>query len=117
MFVTGRVADVRPYVAHASVIVCPLRIARGIQNKVLEGMAMGRPVIASPGAFEGVRAEAGRELLVADGADAFARCVCAVLDGAHADLGAAARAAMVRGYAWPAVLEKLDGYLDGAGPL
>ncbi len=109
--VTGRVDDVRPYVAHASVIVCPLRIARGIQNKVLEGMAMGRPVVASPGAFEGVRAQAGTELLVADGADAFVRCIAEVLDGAHPALGAAARAAMERGYAWPAVLAKLDACL------
>ena len=111
--VTGRVEDVRPYVAHASVIVCPLRIARGIQNKVLEGMAMGRPVIASPAAFEGVRAVAGVELLVADGADGFAAGICAVLDGAHAGLGIAARAAMERGYAWRTVLGKLDGYLGG----
>ncbi len=111
VFVTGRVDDVRPYVAHASVIVCPLRIARGIQNKVLEGMAMGRPVVASPGAFEGVRAQAGTDLLVADGAEAFVRCICEVLDGAHPALGEAARAAMERGYAWPAVLGKLDSYL------
>ena len=112
--VTGRVEDVRPYVAHASVIVCPLRIARGIQNKVLEGMAMGRPVVASPGAFEGVRAQAGAELLVADGAAAFVQCVCAVLDGAHPGLGAAARSAMELGYAWGGVLSGLEGYLRGA---
>ncbi len=47
--VTGRVPDVRPFVAHADACVAPLRIARGIQNKVLEAMAMGRPVVASPG--------------------------------------------------------------------
>ena len=111
VFVTGRVEDVRPYVAHASVIVCPLRIARGIQNKVLEGLGMGRPVMASPGAYEGVRAQPGTELLVADGAAAFVRCIGEVLDGAHPALGAAARAAMERGYAWPAVLGKLDSYL------
>jgi sugar transferase (PEP-CTERM/EpsH1 system associated) len=109
--VTGRVEDVRPYVAHASVIVCPLRIARGIQNKVLEGMAMGRPVVASPPAFEGVRAQAGTELLVADGAGAFVNQICEVLDGKHPTLGAAARASMERGYAWDAVLGKLDTYL------
>ncbi len=110
--VTGRVEDVRPYVAHASVIVCPLRIARGIQNKVLEGMAMGRPVVASPAAFEGVRAQAGTELLVADGADAFVARVCEVLEGAHMGLGVAARAAMERGYAWGAVLGRLGEYLE-----
>jgi sugar transferase (PEP-CTERM/EpsH1 system associated) len=112
--VTGRVEDVRPYVAHAAAIVCPLRIARGIQNKVLEGMAMGKPVIASPGAYEGVRAVAGRDLLVADGVDAFVTIISQVLQGAHPTLGAAARAAMEHGYAWPAVLAKLDGYLDSS---
>ena len=109
--VTGRVDDVRPYVAHASVVVCPLRIARGIQNKVLEGMAMGRPVVASPAAFEGVRAQAGTDLLVADGAAAFVARICEVLDGAHPGLGAAGRAAMEQGYAWAAVLGQLDSLL------
>jgi sugar transferase (PEP-CTERM/EpsH1 system associated) len=110
--VTGRVEDVRPYVAHATAIVCPLRIARGIQNKVLEGMAMGKPVIASPAAFEGVRAEAGLALLVADGVADFAEKIAEVLDGRHPEIGAKARAAMERGYAWSAVLGKLDTYLS-----
>jgi len=109
--VTGRVDDVRPYVANAAVIVCPLRIARGIQNKVLEGMASGKAVVASPAAFEGVRAVAGRDLLVADGAEAFAATITGVLSGAYPGLGEAARAAMVAGYAWSAVLSGLDGYL------
>ncbi len=110
--VTGRVEDVRPYVAHAAAIVCPLRIARGIQNKVLEGMAMGKAVIASPAAFEGVRARAGRDLLVAEGAEGFSDTIAAVLRGAHPGLGAAARAAMESGYAWQSVLARLDGFLD-----
>jgi sugar transferase (PEP-CTERM/EpsH1 system associated) len=112
--VTGRVEDVRPYVAHAAAIVCPLRIARGIQNKVLEGMAMGKPVIASPAAYEGVRAQAGIDLLVADGAGAFVDAVCAVLDGRHPELGHAARRSMEQGYAWSSVLAPLAGYLDAA---
>jgi sugar transferase (PEP-CTERM/EpsH1 system associated) len=109
--VTGRVADTRPYVAHASACVCPLRIARGIQNKLLEGMAMGRPVIATPAAFEGVRAQAGRDLLVSDGADAFRAAIDAVLRGAHADMALQARRAMEVGYAWPRVLQRLDRHL------
>ncbi len=109
--VTGRVADVRPYLAHADVSVSPLRIARGIQNKVLEAMAAGRPVVASPGAFEGIRAQPGRDLLVADGAAAIAEIVGAVLSGAHPGLGAAGRAAVEAGYAWPAVLGRLDALL------
>ena len=110
--VTGRVPDVRPYVAHAAVSVAPLRLARGIQNKVLEAMALGRPVVASPQAFEGVRAEAGRDLLVGDGAAAIARLVAEVLDGAHPELGAAGRRAVEQGYTWSASLARLDGFLD-----
>jgi sugar transferase (PEP-CTERM/EpsH1 system associated) len=111
--VTGRVPDVRPYVAHAAVSVAPLRLARGIQNKVLEAMALGRPVVASPQAFEGVRAVAGRDLLVGDGA-ALARLVGEVLDGTHPLLGTNARRAVERGYAWSGVLAKLDRLLDNA---
>ncbi len=110
--VTGRVEDVRPYVAHASSIVCPLRLARGIQNKVLEGMAMGRPVVASPAAFEGVRAEPGRDLLVADGVPAWVEALSDVLEGRRADLGGAARLAMERFYGWGAVLSVLDSVVD-----
>ncbi len=109
--VTGRVPDVRPYVAHADVSVSPLRMARGVQNKVLEAMAMGRPVVASPQAFEGVRAVAGRDLLVADGAEETARTVLDVVDGRHPMLGASGRQAVERGYAWSGILQKLDTYL------
>ena len=109
--VTGRVADVRPYVAHADAVVAPLRVARGIQNKVLEAMAMGRKVVASAEAFEGVRARPGRDLLVADGAAATAAALREVLDGLHPDLGANARRAVERHYAWPAQLARLDALL------
>ena len=109
--VTGRVPDTRPFIAHADACVVPLRIARGIQNKVLEAMAMGRPVVASPQAFEGVRAIAGQDLLVADGATATADRIAEVLDGVHPGLGDAARAAMVRGYAWSTTLGRLDAIL------
>jgi sugar transferase (PEP-CTERM/EpsH1 system associated) len=110
--VTGRVDDVRPYVAHADVSVCPLRIARGIQNKVLEAMALARPVVASPQAYEGVRAIGGTDLLVADGPQAIAKTVAAVLDGKHPGLGRSARAAMERSYAWSGVLSRLDRVLE-----
>ena len=59
VLVTGAVADMRTWLAAADVVVAPLRIARGIQNKVLEAMAMARPVVASPAAFEGHRGRAG----------------------------------------------------------
>ena len=110
--VTGRVPDVRPWIAHAAVAAAPLRIARGIQNKVLEAMAMGRPVVATPQAFEGVAAMPGRDLLVADGPEAMAEAIGAVLDGRHPALPRAARAAMQAGYAWDAALRRLDDLLD-----
>ncbi len=114
--ITGRVPDVRPYVAHADVCVAPLRIARGIQNKVLEAMAMARPAVASPQAFEGVCATPGEHLLVADGSDDMALAINAVLDGKHQGLGQAAREAVERRYAWSATLARLDAILDAVQP-
>jgi sugar transferase (PEP-CTERM/EpsH1 system associated) len=106
--VTGRVPDVRPYIAHATVVVAPLHIARGVQNKVLEAMAMGKPVVASPASIEGLRAVPGRDLLVAEGALETAQSVLEVLQGRHPNLGAAARQTVENGYRWPATLAKLD---------
>lgn len=112
VFVTGRVPDTRPYIAHAAAAVAPLQIARGIQNKVLESMALARPVVASPAAFEGVRAQPGRDLLVADGAEAWAATLRAVLLGHHPGIGAAGRVAVQRGHDWAATLRRLDPLLE-----
>lgn len=109
--VTGTVPDVRPYLAHAAVAVAPLLLARGIQNKVLEAMAMARPVVATPEAFEGISATPGRDLLVAAGAEAFAAAVLAVLEGGHSGMGQAARAAVLAGHDWAATLAPLDAML------
>jgi sugar transferase (PEP-CTERM/EpsH1 system associated) len=65
IIVTGRVDDVRPYVAHAKLAVAPLRIARGIQNKVLEAMAMGKPIIATTAAMEGIPYHESLDIFVA----------------------------------------------------
>ncbi len=117
VMVTGWVEDVRAYVAHAAAVVAPLRIARGIQNKVLEGMALGRPVVTTRQAYEGVRAEAGRDLLVAaDGAPGFADCVGAILDGQHPYLGAAGRRAVEANYTWASRMALLDRLLDALPP-
>ena len=112
--VVGAVADIRPYIAHASVAVAPLGIARGIQNKVLEAMALARPVVASSSAFEGVHAVPGRDLLVGDGVAQTFDLVSAVLRGEHSGLGAAARRAMLAGHDWSATLRRLDGMLAPA---
>jgi polysaccharide biosynthesis protein PslH len=111
--VTGRVPDTKPYIAHAVAAVCPLRIARGIQNKVLEAMALAKPVVASEGAFEGIRARGGEDILVAADAGAFRGHINAVLAGGHPALGAHARAAMVKNYAWDATLARMDPWLGG----
>jgi sugar transferase (PEP-CTERM/EpsH1 system associated) len=107
--VTGGVADVRPYLDAAAVIVAPLRIARGIQNKVLEGLAMGRPVVATPDALDGIAAQPGREVLVGAGAEAFATAVTDVLTGrSPADLGPRGRRFVLRHHRWSAHLQALD---------
>jgi sugar transferase (PEP-CTERM/EpsH1 system associated) len=101
--VTGTVPDVRPYIAHAAVAVAPLRIARGIQNKVLEAMAMATPVVVSPQALEGITATPGSELVLAEDAPAFGAAVATLLDGqvdAATAIGAAARARVQRHYSW-----------------
>ncbi len=112
--VTGGVVDIRPYLAHAAVAVAPLRIARGIQNKVLEAMAMARPVVVSPEALEGIAAAPGRELLVARNGEEFrSRCV-ALLQGEPdgGAIGARARARVTADYSWDHHLAGLDRVLD-----
>lgn len=109
--VTGTVPDVRPYLAHAAVAVAPLRLARGVQNKVLEAMAMARPVVASPQALEGLSVRVPDEALSAADADTFARQVAACLGGQMSDLGGAARRAVLREYSWDARLRGLDDLL------
>ena len=79
--VTGRVDDVRPYVAHAHTVVAPLRLARGVQNKVLEGLALERPVVATVAASRGLDVVPGRDLWVADDPADFAEAVVAAATG------------------------------------
>ncbi len=112
--VTGSVPDVRPYLARAGVVVAPLRIARGIQNKVLEGLAAGRPVVVTPNALDGIGAKAGRDVLVAAAADDFARAVIDVLQGKAApDLAANGQRYVVENFQWSAQMVKLDALLFG----
>jgi glycosyltransferase involved in cell wall biosynthesis len=114
--VAGRVADVRPYLAHADIAVAPLRIARGIQNKVLEAMAMARPVVATTAAFEGVRAVPGRDLLVCTEAGEMAQRIVEILDGRHPQLPAAARRAVEQNHDWSRTLHRLDELFPAALP-
>ena len=113
VIVTGRVADVRPYIARADVVVAPMRIARGVQNKVLEGMAMARPVVTTPQGLEGIDAVPGRDLVVGEDAMSVTAAVISVLNGDHAsELGANARRQMVGHYSWDSSLKVLDDLLN-----
>jgi glycosyltransferase involved in cell wall biosynthesis len=71
VIVTGAVPDVRPYLARARVAVAPLRIARGVQNKILEAMAMGLPVVGTPAALQGTWATPADGVRMAESPYAF----------------------------------------------
>jgi glycosyltransferase involved in cell wall biosynthesis len=103
------VPDIRPYLAHATFAVAPLRIARGVQNKVLEAMAMAKPVLASPQAAEGIEARVGRELLVAVDETEFVREAARLLEQDSATaVGAAGRARVLASYAWDSSLSRFE---------
>jgi len=114
VLVTGRVSDVRPWLKRADLAVAPLEIARGIQNKVLEAMAMARPVLASPGAADGIDAVPGRHLQIEPRSADMARAVIQRLQGGadNEAMGQAARAFVVENHGWAAKLAVLDQVLD-----
>lgn len=106
--VTGTVPDVRPFMRHASVAVAPLRIARGIQNKVLESMAMATPTVVSPQALEGIDATTGSELALARDAAGWIDTVSALLTRPDPGMGRAARARVEQDYSWPSHLACIE---------
>ena len=120
--VTGGVPDVRPYLAHAVAAVAPLRIARGVQNKVLEAMAMAKPVLATSAAVEGIESgmgsasafnaesNEGTGIVVADGVAECAEQALCLLQGEPKDTG---RAYVLKYYTWAENLKRLDRLLEG----
>ncbi|PYV44922.1 MAG: TIGR03087 family PEP-CTERM/XrtA system glycosyltransferase [Acidobacteria bacterium] len=112
--VTGAVPDVRPYLQRAAVSVVPLRVASGIQNKVLESMAMKVPVVASSPAFQGVNALEGEHLLVDDSADGFATKVLSLMKNPslRQQIAEAGRKRIESCYSWEACLQVLDSLLE-----
>ena len=117
--VTGRVEDVRPYFDSAAVAVAPLRVARGLQNKVLEAMAMRVPVVASPAAFAGISAVAGRDLLVAARPGEFSRAVVTLLrdPAARERFAVAGRTCVETNHNWSQLLERLEDLVAGGDRL
>jgi len=112
--VTGSVPDVRPYVTRAALTIAPLRIARGTQNKILEAMAMGVPVVCSTVAAGGVDAVAGEHLVAADSADELCDAITGVLDdpAQRMRLATAGRARMLSNHAWASSMKKLDSVIE-----
>ena len=116
--VTGAVPDVRGWLAAADIVVAPLRIARGIQNKVLEAMAMARPIVASPQAAEGIDAQDGEHFLIAAYPAEEVDKICVLLaDPERARrLGEAARSRVEQRYRWDETLKDLPEMLFGPSP-
>lgn len=111
--VTGAVQDIRPYLAHACAAVAPMRIARGIQNKVLEAMAMGKPVLATPAAMEGIQLYSELEDLMADRSESLARkTIELLLDGDSAELGRRGRKCVAAHYSWMENLRRFEELLE-----
>jgi len=108
--VTGFVDDTRTWLGKASLSVAPLRIARGIQNKVLEAMAMGLPVVGTTCATQGVEGLDGRDFRVQDEPEGFAREVVDLLRSPERalELGRAARRFVEATYDWEVVFGPLD---------
>ncbi|MBZ0295611.1 MAG: glycosyltransferase family 4 protein [Anaerolineae bacterium] len=111
--VTGRVPDVRPYLARASVFACPLRFGAGIKNKVLEALAMGLPVVATPLSVDGIHVEHERDVLIAEVED-FAAGITRLLRDKDLQAGLAeqGRALIEKEYSWSQVAMRYIGLYD-----
>ena len=108
--VTGWVADARPYLDRAEIFVAPLRMARGVQNKLLEALAMGLPCVASTAAWRGTVVPAAEGILATDDPQEFARKVIDLLGDSNgrAEMARRARAAAEANYRWEVQLSRLD---------
>src|SRR6516162_5679320 len=116
--VTGRVPDTRPYMDEAELFIAPMRMARGIQNKLLEALAMGLPCVASQTAARGTVVQDGEGILAADDPEVFAEHVVRLLrDGAfRAAMASKARATAEANYRWEAQLTRLDQVIASVSP-
>jgi len=112
--VTGSVPDVRPYLQRSALMVAPLNIARGTQNKLLEAMASGVPVVTSPVAAGGVDAVPTEHFLVAGTADEYAAAALRILDNRaeRARLARAGRNRALSHHSWPRSMQRLDSIIE-----
>lgn len=112
--VTGRVPEIQPWLRHAKLAIAPLQIGRGVQNKVLEAMAMAKSVVATPAAAIGLVVSPDKDIIIADHPDAFAKAILDLLESEQDRLkiGAAARKRVVTDYQWSAQLKRFQTVLD-----
>jgi polysaccharide biosynthesis protein PslH len=110
--VTGKVDDLRPHLSSAAVTVVPLRVGGGTRFKILEAMAMGRPVVSTSLGAEGILAQPGTDILIADDAASFAKAVGRVLDepALAGLLGTRGRALVETHYSWGAASGRLEAF-------
>ncbi len=114
MTVVGPVADVRPWLNESNCVVVPLRSARSVQNKVLEAMACGRPVVCSAPAVRGLRVEPGLQFLQANSADEWVNAITTIFNDPSlaSELGIAAAAWVQIHHLWDACLQPLTEMFD-----
>lgn len=114
VIVTGYVDSVQPYVANSAVFVAPMRIARGVQNKILESMAMGVPVVTTSLGFEGITAILNKDIFVADLPKCFANQVIQLMQdyNLRRTISEESRKTVVNFYDWKTNLEKLEQILN-----
>jgi sugar transferase (PEP-CTERM/EpsH1 system associated) len=114
--VHGAVPDMRPFLSQADIALVPLSLARGVQNKVLEAMAMARPCVLTPGAATGIDGDDGKHFCIGESDAALAdQCVTLLNDQARAQvIGKAARQFVIDRQSWPAMLAPLPALMGVA---
>jgi len=105
VYVTGRVDDVRPYIKNANLIIAPMRIARGVQNKVLEAMSFNKPIVATQCALDGIESCSDFDVQAKDTADEFADACVAIIQEAVAEINY--RNCIIEYYDWQRNLNRL----------
>lgn len=112
IIVTGRVDDVRPYIAHTLLSVAPLQIARGIQNKVLEALAMAKPIVLTSMAAEGIASQSSDKYLIEDNAQQMAQAISATITQGVYDCPSN-REFVQQSFSWESEMHKFTNLLLG----
>lgn len=113
IIVTGRVHDVRPFIAKAHCVVAPLQIARGIQNKVLEAMSLNKAIVVTSMAMEGINAEAGEGVVISDDKNIYAQSCLDFL--AKSPQSLTNRSWILANFTWRQTLTPLFSYFSNTG--